>query len=255
MDKKNIYKQDLNLSSAFFYGPECMPSSKLMMVMTELKKRIREEMDVYTRDESVKCITLLNIIDSLQLLFTSQDTPLYLVQQSPSVNLLASDFVRHIQLPLKLNELPPKRQEEYKTMAMEHARCVERRDALLNEYITVEKFFRMIDYSMQFDTNCLLGMSTRVRNAMERLSEFNSKVAASYKCMIDQLSTDSDHRVHCVLGKIVEFENFYKESFPVQYENRKGNYKSINLKYSLQQDTVKRKKYNQMTKMDYNKLF
>lgn len=248
-----MYKPNLKLSSAYLDGSESLSTSKFLLIMSQLKNRIQLEKDTYSVTEANDCLQLLQITSALEILFTSQDSPLYIVQQTPNVNLLANDLVNHVHEPLLLSEIPQQYQDNYIELKKYYDDSIQMRDKLLDEYITTEKFLRMIDYSLQFDTDCLMGISSRIRNSIEKLSEFNSRITESYKTMLEKLSINNGYNVHYVLDKIDEFEEFYRKAFPSQYENRKGNFEQINMKYSWENKLTK--KYNTITTLDYFKLF
>lgn len=222
-----MYRKNLNLSSAYFEGAETISSSKFNLILQEIKKRITNEKALYNRKEIETAFALLKLANACEILFTTQDNPLYLTQQTPSVNLLAQDIVAAIHKPLNYDEISPRYRNNFDELKSWHDECVRQRDFLLNEFIDVEKFFHVVDQSLNFDLTCLLGVSSRVRNSLENLSRFNQEINKNYQTMFESNTHDSGYRVNLVLDKINTLKQYHKEMFPKQCKLRNDNYEKV----------------------------
>lgn len=250
-----MYRPNLKLSSAYLDGSESLSSSKFNLLLHEIMKRIERERASYSACETATCLQLLQLANALEMLFTTQDTPLYLTQNPPAVNELAQELVLYHHQPLVRDELSPKHRAEYDGLKTTYDEQIRIRNILLDEYLTTEKCMWKIDRSCGFELDCLLGMSRRVRDALEHLSEFNARIATSYDRMMAEETTDAGHRVNFVLDKIEDLKAYHLSLFGEQARRRQeqeNGYARVFTKFSTSR--APHKKLRNINTEDYSKL-
>ena len=226
-EPKRRPKRTVGLEKVYFDGSESLSSSKFALVFNNLKNRISQEEHAYTSEELKNAYDIVKLADNLQLLYVTGDTPLYSTQSGFDVNILAQNMVTYIQKPLIFNELPYREQDIYQSLYKEVRECSEKRNAFLEEYITVEKFLRQLNEDNLFDISCLLGMSNRVRTSLDTLAKFNKMITERFNLMRTHLGNDNIYKVNFVLGHIEKFVNFHNEFFPVKSKRRQGKYDEV----------------------------
>lgn len=223
---RNVPSRFLGLDQVSFYGDESLPSSKFSMIFGELKKRIQREEHAYSSDELKIAYNLVKLADNLQLMFVSQDTPLYSTQFSANVRETMKHLVS-VQEPMGFNDLPNIEKQLYTDVCNDISFLRNERDKLLYDYVGFEKLTRSIDYSLEFNVTCLLGMSTKIRTRMEQLANFNKFISSRFNIMQTNVGMDNVYEVNYLLGYIDVLEKHHHSAFPDKSALRKGNFKKI----------------------------
>lgn len=217
------------LEKVFLDGSETLSSSKFSLIFGTLKQRIADEQHTYTRLELKLAHDLVQLADTLEILYRSQDTPLYSTQTSVEVNQLAQDLVFNVQKPFSFEWMPPAERETYVNLYNEVASKIEQRNNLLGDYTTIEKFCRIIDSSFQYDCTCLLGLSQSVVQLLDQLSKFNRIIVERFNLMTTNVSGNNNdvYMVNYVLSYIGRLELVHQSLFPQESRLRRGNYETI----------------------------
>lgn len=227
MAEKKLPARILGMEQAYLDGSESMPSSKFCLAFDQLKHRIAEEEFAYSSQELKEAHALVKLADSLMLLYVSQDTPLYYTQNSTAVNMLADELVLRFQQAMTPEELPPGERAVHKALYDELIATLAKRNELLRDYVTAERFMRSVEYSSRFSTSCLLGMSMRVRRALEHLAAFNRAITERFNLMSTNVGADNVYKVGYVLEHIGQLQRQHQAAFPVQHARRRGDYQTV----------------------------
>lgn len=209
-----------------FGGDESLPYSKFCLVVDILRKRIADEAPYFCDEEVKMSTTLLNMAEQLQMLFVSQDTPLYSTQNTLSVTSLANTLMLYHQQPLRLRELPVNDRENYMDLVQTMKSEQKTRSALWNEFVTAESFNRSVDYATNYSLSCILGLSPNVRKYLDNLATFNGMIGNRYNLMVTNIGDDNMVKVNYILEYIDKLEQWYNEKYPEMKDVRKGDYSS-----------------------------
>lgn len=202
------------LETAFFDGVESLPWSKFVLILDQLKARIKREQERYCIEEVRLANELVRLADNLSLLFISQDTPLYRSQQTQAVTFLADDLIYKFQQPMQLNELPEMHRTAYQQLYSATRREIQQRQRNLQDHYTVESFLRSVDYSQRIEMSCLLGMSRKVGRVLDQLSQFNRIISERHSLMQTHVGANNTFKVNYILDHIPTLEEFYNKCFP-----------------------------------------
>lgn len=202
------------LDQVKFAGHESMPSSKFSLILGDIRQRIQNERNDYSTDEIVMAANLLQIANNLELLYVSQDSPLYSTQFSPAVHIETYNMFLNGQEVPTLDKFPEAIAKEYERNYLELSDNLNERDKLLGDFACVDLFMREVDYDNGFEFSCLLGVTQRVRKSLDILSEFNSMISVKFKEMLNNVDEDKIFNVDHVLGNIDSYEKFHESRFP-----------------------------------------
>lgn len=216
----------------FLMGNESFPLSQFAIYFNEFKKRIEEEQHAYSRNELRQAHDLVKLVNSLQILYVSQDHPLSSTESGYAVNQEALRQIMEWEEPLLIDELPSKERDMYCSLYSRVSEVRKERDNLLNEYVGVEKFLYQQDYASQFGVSCLLGMSNRVRDSLDKLSRFNMMIGRRVDVVGQECHRSKMYKVNHVLNGLEELRGFHKSNFNDKFVRRKGNYEYIFSEFS-----------------------
>ncbi|WBR61486.1 hypothetical protein [Drosophila suzukii associated hytrosavirus 1] len=220
-------KRIKGMEQVFFDGSESLPTSKFCLIFDELKQRILQEEYAYSKEERKQAFDLVNLASNLIMLYVSQDTPLYSTQNTMAVNNMADDLVVMYQPPMTVQDMPPNERRTYTELLEELKQALGKRNRLLSEFADVEKFMRTVDYTSKYSVSCLLGMSSRVRKSMERLSAFNRAITERFNLMSTHVGADNVYKVAYVLEHIGHLQKMLQEAFPEKFQLRNGDYEKV----------------------------
>lgn len=222
----NTVAQINGLEKIYFEGNESMPWHKFSIVLTSLQKRIMNERSLYNPNDFRTAIKLLQMARSMEVLFQSQDSPLYSIQSGAMINMLAEDMVMKIQNKVQFtpDKFPPIERQIFLKLYNDHENLKKIRDHKLNEYLTAEKFCRIIDSDLQYSVSCMLGMTQRVRHLLEQLSKFNSIITERFYIMNTNYDKENGYMVNYVLSHTAKLERLYGTLFPHAYRIRDRRY-------------------------------
>lgn len=222
MAARNPGIQDVWLS-----GVEVLSSAKFAIITDILRERIRTELQHYTLEEQALSADLLALADNLQILFQSQDTPLYYTQNEQSVHDMAEALVRNVQKPLTLEELPEEERRMYIEFRAEAQAANDEMVALRQQYMVGEMFTQSVDFTGRIGLTCLLGISPNVRQSLERLAMFNRQVTERFNLMTTNVGADNLFMVQYVLEYVKTLQLQHQTWFPSRAKRRKGNYAAV----------------------------
>lgn len=226
------------LETIFFDGGEIVSSSKLSILLIILKKRFYEEQRFYTTNERAVTMKLIDFVEDLQLLYMSQDTPLYQTHDGPAVNILADNLIYTTQVSLKVNEIPADVLLKFNQLRHDIINMENQRNFSLYRFINGELFQRFINITNKIDYNRLPGISQDINNSLDALSKFNSLIEDRFMLMLNNLDERNTLRVNIILSYIDKLESFLNDFSQERHSSSTLPSSSSDVLVSYNQSTI-----------------
>lgn len=204
-----------SLHTVVLNGTECLPFSKFALIVDIVKARIANEYLLYSSSEQKVTQKLLNVINALQLLFLSQDTPLFGDENSIIVKIIADDLIYNVQEPLTQCEIPLNELRHFQQLESDFNKASEIRNHCLEEFANTEIFLRNVNFTSSYSFSCLLGLSQKVRVKIEELAKFNGMITNRVNIMKRTVGYNRILQVKTVLDYVDKLEDYYKTCFPL----------------------------------------